>query len=543
MIVGTGSGCVCGGLLAGGPVAGMDVAALDAEIAVLARVDAMVVARRSLVVAELLRQRSDAGERLRGSGGMSSREAKRASRTAEGLEKLPKAREALGKGEISPGQAEQLASRANDPDRAKDVRAHEEELVERARHQSTDEFGRGLRRRDLEASPDDGNTRAQKQRQCREGSMWVDTETGMHCLFARFDPVTGARVSTRLQAMVDAIWRAENGPRVRTKRRVAQRRADALEALICQTTTSTNTGSWAPVGRTAPTGGTAPAGRTAPTGTAQQQGFGFGDPVACAPDPVSGSSPAPEPTPDPAHAHAPGASPETDPAAPTDRTAPVPVPPPPANTQMMVIANFDVLRGQITGGTLADGTPMPVDTITRLGCDAELLPAFFNTTGQPLWLGRTQRLATPAQRAAVTARDHGCIVCHTAPEYCQVHHVDWWSNHGNTDLDNLCLLCSNHHHAVHERGLTITRSPDGMKVQPPGRTRSVQPVPDPPDPPAGPGDPEAARPPAGPPAGPPVPPGATNAPDPPRLFDPGQHRNHRQTTGPPAPKPAAHDAA
>ncbi|MEZ5371935.1 MAG: hypothetical protein R2704_04205 [Microthrixaceae bacterium] len=157
--MGTGTGCVCGGLLAGGPVAGMDVAALDAEIAVLARVDAMVVARRSLVVAELLRQRSDAGERLRGSGGMSSREAKRASRTAEGLEKLPRAREALGKGEISPGQAEQLASRANDPDRAKDVRAHhEEELVERARHRSTDEFGRGLRRQDLEASPDEGNS-------------------------------------------------------------------------------------------------------------------------------------------------------------------------------------------------------------------------------------------------------------------------------------------------------------------------------------------------------------------------------------------------
>ena len=159
-----------------------------------------------------------------------------------------------------------------------------------------------------------------------------------------------------------------------------------------------------------------------------------------------------------------------------DGTGVAPVPPPPNNTQLLVIANLDLLRKLIGGGTLPDGTPLPADTITKMACDAEIVPAVFDTDGQPLWLGRTVRLATPTQRIAVTARDHGCIVCHAAPEYCQVHHIDWWSNGGTTDLDNLCLVCSRHHAMVHEHDLTIIKTPNGMKVQP----RRVRSVPDPP---------------------------------------------------------------
>ena len=132
----------------------------------------------------------------------------------------------------------------------------------------------------------------------------------------------------------------------------------------------------------------------------------------------------------------------------------------------MVIANLDALRQMLSGGSLPDGTPLSAEAVAKLACDAELLPAIFDTNGQPLWLGRGQRLATPAQRAAVTARDRGCIVCDTATEWCQVHHINWWSQGGTTDLDNLCLLCSKHHHLVHERNLTITKTPDGFNVQP-----------------------------------------------------------------------------
>ena len=191
--------CLCRGLSAGRAVSGLDLAALDAELTALAKVDSAVAARRSLVAAEVKRRRSDPADRLTKAGGMSSREANRAAKTAEGLEKLSKTREALAAGEISKGQAEQLASRMNKPALAKHVRANEEALLERARGESTDEFARTMRKDDLDGSPDGGNTQARCQRRARMASMWIDPDTGMHHLFAKFDPVTGARVSTRFR--------------------------------------------------------------------------------------------------------------------------------------------------------------------------------------------------------------------------------------------------------------------------------------------------------------------------------------------------------
>ena len=190
----TGLRCVCGGLPVGTAVSGLDVAALTAEIKVLAKVDAAVAARRSLVISELKRRRSDAAERLRKEGGMSARDANKASKTADGLEKLSKTRDALEKGEISPGQAEQLASRANNPDRSKNIRDNEDQLLERAKNESTDEFARSMRNDDITESPDGGNSLAQNQRRSRKASMWIDPDTGMHCMFAQWDLVTGAPV-------------------------------------------------------------------------------------------------------------------------------------------------------------------------------------------------------------------------------------------------------------------------------------------------------------------------------------------------------------
>ena len=235
------AGCLRGGLSVDSVVAGLDVAALKAEIAALSRVDALVVARRSAVVAELARRDGDVAEQLRKSGNMSGRQARKAAKTAGGLARLPKTREALERGEIGAGQAEALASRMDKPEQARNVRDNEDALLEKAKCQDVDEFARTMRQEDIDGSPDGGNTHAQRQRQSRKASMWIDDDTGMHHLFAQFDPVTGARISTQLAAMTDQLWRAEHLPgRSRhNKRAVAQRRADALEALICQTLAAT----------------------------------------------------------------------------------------------------------------------------------------------------------------------------------------------------------------------------------------------------------------------------------------------------------------
>lgn len=122
--------CLCGGLSIGTKVSAMDAAGLDAEVEALARVNSMVIARRSLVIAELARRHGDVAERLRNSGNMSSRQARKASKTASGLDRLPKTRKALERGEIGAEQAEQMASRMDKPELARNVRDNEDVVGE-----------------------------------------------------------------------------------------------------------------------------------------------------------------------------------------------------------------------------------------------------------------------------------------------------------------------------------------------------------------------------------------------------------------------------
>lgn len=69
---------------------------------------------------------------------------------------------------------------------------------------------------------------------------------------------------------------------------------------------------------------------------------------------------------------------------------------------------------------------------------------------QPLAVGRTQRIATTAQRRALALRDRGCIMpgCEVPAEHCQIHHCTAWTDGGTTDLANLATLCWAHHREV-----------------------------------------------------------------------------------------------
>ena len=134
------------------------------------------------------------------------------------------------------------------------------------------------------------------------------------------------------------------------------------------------------------------------------------------------------------------------------------------DTSIMIVADLDTLLSGAPGRCeLADGTPLPVDEVRQLAVSARLLPAIFDRSGQPLWLGRSARLPNSAQRAVIAARDKGCAVpgCGTPVEWCQIHHILWWSQGGKTDLDNLVTVCSAHHHMIHENGWTISLDTNG----------------------------------------------------------------------------------
>ncbi len=131
-------------------------------------------------------------------------------------------------------------------------------------------------------------------------------------------------------------------------------------------------------------------------------------------------------------------------------------------TTLLVIANYDLVAGQLADARLVDGTPLAADELLRLALEAKILPALFDTEGQPLWLGREYRDANDAQRIALAARDRGCVGCGASNSFCQPHHIWYWRNGGPTDIDNLCLLCNHCHHIeVHEHGAGIGREPGG----------------------------------------------------------------------------------
>ncbi|HEX5534302.1 MAG TPA: HNH endonuclease signature motif containing protein, partial [Actinomycetales bacterium] len=75
----------------------------------------------------------------------------------------------------------------------------------------------------------------------------------------------------------------------------------------------------------------------------------------------------------------------------------------------------------------------------------------------------TTRLATAAQRRALAARDKGCVIpgCTRPANQCDAHHVVFWSHGGNTNLDELVLLCGPHHNAVHA-GIIEIQMRDGI---------------------------------------------------------------------------------
>ena len=77
-------------------------------------------------------------------------------------------------------------------------------------------------------------------------------------------------------------------------------------------------------------------------------------------------------------------------------------------------------------------------------------------------LGRTTRLANRAQRRALRGLYRGCAIpgCSVGYDRCNLHHIIWWRNGGNTDLDNLVPLCTKHHGKIHNDGWVIELGPN-----------------------------------------------------------------------------------
>jgi hypothetical protein len=110
-----------------------------------------------------------------------------------------------------------------------------------------------------------------------------------------------------------------------------------------------------------------------------------------------------------------------------------------------------------------------IRTVEHLACANGVQPVVLDDSGNPLELGREQRLFSRRQRIALAIRDGGCLWtgCERPPSWTEAHHIDHWQHGGRTDLDRGVLLCRHHHLRLHNEGWSIHLRAGRYWLEPP----------------------------------------------------------------------------
>ena len=317
------------------------------------------------------------------------------------LDKTPKLADALDDGAITAEHVDAVtrASRKLDNDKRVEFIARADQLTDVAKAGTVNDFARRL---DLEArrlEERDGIDRLARQRRNARARSWVDND-GMWNLSAKFDPLTGVRIASRIDAMVQAIF-GEHVPDECPEDPVEKQQylaAQAVAKLLLDEALDSSDHDSGPDHRA--TNKQRPA----------RPGPGKPEFVAVI------------------DADAPGRD-----GPHVEFSIPVEVP---ARVLADLAGDADVHAVVVRNGIV------------------------LYAPGQ-LDLGRTTRLANRAQRRALRGLYSGCSIpgCTVGYDRCKLHHIIWWSHGGRTDLSNLLPVCSHHHTKIHNDGWIIELGP------------------------------------------------------------------------------------
>jgi Domain of unknown function (DUF222) len=133
--------------------------------------------------------------------------------------------------------------------------------------------------------------------------------------------------------------------------------------------------------------------------------------------------------------------------------------------QVVVAVDAEDLADPTTGhgaARMGFGARISAARARWLACDGSISRIVMGPDGQPLDVGRTQRVVPPHIRRAVERRDGHCVFagCAAPTYWCDVHHLVHWIDGGATSLENSGLVCERHHTKVHH-GFAIERDPGG----------------------------------------------------------------------------------
>ncbi|WP_152345872.1 HNH endonuclease signature motif containing protein [Brevibacterium sp. CFH 10365] len=113
--------------------------------------------------------------------------------------------------------------------------------------------------------------------------------------------------------------------------------------------------------------------------------------------------------------------------------------------------------------TTGSGDRFPMSDITRRGLNGTVFFHLMDEKARTVEVRTDQRFANKKQTAIVTARDRGCVFpgCDAPAGWCDVNHVAPHARGGETDINNMCLLCSFHHHLMDRSDWEVRMLADG----------------------------------------------------------------------------------
>ena len=157
-----------------------------------------------------------------------------------------------------------------------------------------------------------------------------------------------------------------------------------------------------------------------------------------------------------------------------------------------VLVHLEADPTNLTGPGVAGlhlGAPLPAALRQMLLCGCEVVPVW-ETLGNPVAVGRAQRIVPRRVRRLIEHRDKGCRVPGCGQKrWLHIHHIVHWEDLGPTDPDNLICLCHRHHRLHHLGLLPITGTAGdlpvcdrhGRSLEPIGQPRPVPAATDPAD--------------------------------------------------------------
>ncbi len=131
-------------------------------------------------------------------------------------------------------------------------------------------------------------------------------------------------------------------------------------------------------------------------------------------------------------------------------------------TSIIVTTTLKELEAAAGKGLTGGGSILPMSEVIRLSRHARHYLAIFDN-GKALALYHTKRLASPAQRIVLYAKDRGCSApgCTVPGYYSEVHHVTGYATCRCTDVNNLTFGCGTQHRIVQPGGWSTRKNLNG----------------------------------------------------------------------------------